>query len=482
MQKKFLSNLFFLLTLNLIIKPLWILGIDRGVQNEVGAEEYGLYFALFNLSFLFQVILDMGITGFNNRSVARESNIIQTNFTNILVLKLVFSMLYIIITFGVAYTLGFGDKHWPMLILLCTNQVLGSMTLFMRSNISGMLHLRADSILSVLDKSIMIIGVGLLLWSNIVTQAFQIEWLVYGQTIAYLITLVISSILIFHYSKKIELNISFKTIRVIVMQSYPYATLFLFMALYYRIDGVMIERLAGKEGQQEAGFYAQGFRLLDACNMLGYLFSTLLLPILSKLIKEQKPVNSLIRLSLSSIVVMASVTAITSYVFRQEIMDLLYIESSSYIADIFGVLILSLSLTSVTYILGTLLTANGNLKQLNTMAIMGVFVNICLNYLLIPEYKAYGAAIATISTQCLITVFHIVVVKFTFSFKVTLKQITKYVAFIISLITSCYLSSHLPIAWMMKFAFSVISGVLLAFLLQLLNVSGLLSVIRVRND
>ncbi|MFI5220594.1 MAG: polysaccharide biosynthesis protein, partial [Bacteroidia bacterium] len=62
MQKKFITNLGFLLFLNLLIKPFWILGIDRSVQNTVGAEIYGQYYALFNFSFLLNILLDIGIT------------------------------------------------------------------------------------------------------------------------------------------------------------------------------------------------------------------------------------------------------------------------------------------------------------------------------------------------------------------------------------------------------------------------------------
>ncbi len=35
MQKKFITNLALLLLLNLLIRPFWILGIDRAVQNAV---------------------------------------------------------------------------------------------------------------------------------------------------------------------------------------------------------------------------------------------------------------------------------------------------------------------------------------------------------------------------------------------------------------------------------------------------------------
>ena len=56
MQKKFLTNLGFLLLVNLLIKPFYILGIDAEVQNAASGGEYGLYFALFNFTFLFNIL------------------------------------------------------------------------------------------------------------------------------------------------------------------------------------------------------------------------------------------------------------------------------------------------------------------------------------------------------------------------------------------------------------------------------------------
>ena len=45
MQRTFLTNLALLLVLNLLVKPFYILGIDAGVQDAVGAEGYGAYAA-----------------------------------------------------------------------------------------------------------------------------------------------------------------------------------------------------------------------------------------------------------------------------------------------------------------------------------------------------------------------------------------------------------------------------------------------------
>ena len=57
--------------LNILVNgsSFWIFGIDRTVQNLLGAGEYGLLYSLFNFSLLLNIILDFGLTNFNNREL-----------------------------------------------------------------------------------------------------------------------------------------------------------------------------------------------------------------------------------------------------------------------------------------------------------------------------------------------------------------------------------------------------------------------------
>ncbi|NBP91865.1 MAG: polysaccharide biosynthesis protein, partial [Actinobacteria bacterium] len=75
MQKKFITNLLILLCLNLLIKPFWILVIEPHVQNSVGNGSYGEYFAIANFSFLLNILLDFGITNFNNKNIAQNNHL-----------------------------------------------------------------------------------------------------------------------------------------------------------------------------------------------------------------------------------------------------------------------------------------------------------------------------------------------------------------------------------------------------------------------
>ena len=89
MQRKFVVNLLFLFAINLIVKPFWIFGIDRTVQNTLNSEVYGEYFVLFNVSLLFNILLDLGLTGYNTRSIAQNAALLKERFPSIFIIKAV---------------------------------------------------------------------------------------------------------------------------------------------------------------------------------------------------------------------------------------------------------------------------------------------------------------------------------------------------------------------------------------------------------
>ena len=90
----------------MLIKPFWIFGIDRTVQNLVGDESYGFYFALFNFSMILNILLDVGITNFNNRNISRYKFLLPKHLSNIVGLKLVLASVYAIFSLIIAGIIG----------------------------------------------------------------------------------------------------------------------------------------------------------------------------------------------------------------------------------------------------------------------------------------------------------------------------------------------------------------------------------------
>jgi len=424
MQRKFVGNLLFVLLLNLLVKPFWILGIDVAVQNRVGAEEYGLYYPIFGFSILLNIILDFGITNYNNRNIAQYSHMLGRYFSGIFGVKLLLGLVYLALTLIMGWLIGYRSHEIYLLLILSVNQFLASLILYLRSNISGLHLFKTEGILSITDRLLMIAICGYLLWADRFEGVFKIEWFVYAQFAAYLFTALLAFFVVLRKADFFKPRFDFLVVRLILRESLPFALLVLLMSFYYRLDSVMIERLL-VDGNYQAGVYAQAYRLLEGFNMFGYLFAGLLLPIFSRMIKQNESIDKLLRTSFNLIFIPSIAIAFISFLFSYEIMDLLYIENIELSAEIYGILMFSFIAIALSYIYGTLLTANGSLRELNFISALGLLLNLLMNLWLIPLQGAIGAAIATLLTQVLVILSQILFVRKIFELKVRLGFLLK---------------------------------------------------------
>ena len=447
------------------------------MQNIVGAADFGFYFSLLNFSLLLNIVLDLGIVNFNNRNIAQNHNILSKHLSNIVALKLLLAIIYAIFSISAALIIGYDNHQLMILGILIFNQFLLSMILYLRSNISGLQLFKTDSIISVLDRLLMIIICSVLIWGNVTEKQISIEWFVLSQTAAYLITAIIAFVIIVNKSKFFKLNFDFKFFRVFLKQSYPYALLILLMAFYNRIDSVMLERML-PDGQMQAGIYAQAFRILEAASMFAYLFSVLLLPMFAKMIKKAQNIESLARLSFLLIIVPAIVIMNISLFYKNEIMELMYVEHTAISAQVLGILMIGFIGISTTYIFGTLLTANGNLKYLNIMAGFGMILNISLNLILIPRYEVVGSAIASMITQVLTGLSQVLIAKKVFKFKFNYKLVFSLILFIA---LSVVITKYVIIAdysWIFSSMLSAIIILIIAFVTRLFKIQEIIKIIK----
>ena len=408
-QKDFVFNLCLLIFLNLLVKPFWLLGIDVGVQNSVGAESYGLYFSLTNFTLLFYMVLDMGTANYNNRNIARNSQLLDKHLSNYITLRLLLGVVYFVLIYVVALLIGYRGEQLRLLFWIGLNQFLSLFLLYVRSNISALQMFKTDSVISVTDKLLMILFCGLLLWGNVTDQSMKIEWFVWSQTVAYLVTIAISLSIVLKKANLRKLSWNPAFFLVIIKKSFPYALVTLLMACYYRMDSVMLERmLPSGTGAMQSGIYASAFRLLDTLAMIGYLFAVILLPLFSKMLKQKEDVVPIVRTSFSLLFLLSVSAVVILYVYRDPLIHLFYPAIAESSIPVFRLIIFGLIPISMNYLFGTLLTANGSMKQLNIIASIGIVINVTVNLLLIPRMQACGSAVASLCTQLLVSVLQFV--------------------------------------------------------------------------
>lgn len=394
-KRKFSLNLIFLLALNLLVKPFYLFGIEVGVQNEVGASEYGLFYAMFNFTFLLNVLLDLGINNFQKINVAQDEEMGMGNMATLFPMKLLLSGAYLLITVATAWIIGFEERYWFFIGWLMLNHVLSTFLLMLRANLSGLHLFMRDSILSVTDRLLLIGGVGYALWFG--PGSFSIESFVLFQTGAYSIAIILAMILTPNATQWLKFRFHFPSIVQMAQLTWPFALLILLMTAYNKLDGIMLERLA-PDGLVEAGIYAQAYRILDAGNSFAFLYAGLLLPMFARILHKENgevELSSLVDQAVRFLVAPAGVVCILAYFYGPWIMDILYDahaeESSLSLRWLMG----SFVFIASGYVFGTLLTAGLKMRWMNSIALVTVLLNVVLNFLLIPTMGSEGAAITS---------------------------------------------------------------------------------------
>jgi O-antigen/teichoic acid export membrane protein len=285
-------------------------------------------------------------------------------------------------------------------------QFLNSLILYLRSNFEGLLLFGWDSVLSVMDRILMIIICGLLLWGpkfSILNSQFSIFTFVYAQVAAYSLTAIIALVMIGRKASLRRLRWNRRFFLVILKKSAPFALLVLLMASYNRLDPILLRAL---HSDTEAGIYAGAFRILDALTMVAYLVSIPLLPIFSRLTRSsahspQSTLPDALRIVLLPMLIFSAGAALLCSFFARTLMMLLYPTAGELYVPAFRVIIFGIIPISLTYIFGTLLTAGGHLRQLNIFAACSLVFNIIANLMLIPHLGAVGSAWASLTTQSL---------------------------------------------------------------------------------
>jgi O-antigen/teichoic acid export membrane protein len=399
MQNKLLSNMALIIAVNLLVKPFWILFVDLGVQDSVGYETYGDYVSMFNLALILTMLLDFGINNLNSSTIANNPEILSRQFSELFSLKIILSFIYLLLTILLAYIYGFSGQSLFFVALLGICQVVAHFSTFVRSSISGLQLFKTDSFLSALDRLIMII-LGLIMLFGVFIST-TIQNYIYIQLVGYITVFCVG---IFILSRHLTgFTISFKSgiLKDMLNKTYPYAILAFIMLLYTRIDVLLMKKLL-IDGDLQNGIYARAYRLLEASTLMIGTTAAIMLPLFSRMLANKDSMEPIIQKLSALVLIPVVIFSVWCSIYHVEVMKLLSPDASSQVSNAFAVLMLAFIPYTCMYIFGSMLTAKAEMKTLIVVAIMGLFLSVLLNLLLIPKMGAIGAAITTLCTQSVV--------------------------------------------------------------------------------
>lgn len=450
-----------MLALNLGVKGLYLLGVEREVQNLLPPGQYGLYFSLFNLSMLLQLLADFGLQLYNSRSLSSHRHLLAKYFPYFLGVKLLLGGVFFLALFTAGYWLGYDQMAFGLLCIVGTNQLLMSLLLFLRSNLTGMGRYRTDSWVSVLDKILMLLFVGALLL--LARQQLNVYSFALAQTLSWFISVLIVLGLLRRQLVRWQPKWNIPQYYSLLRNSFPFALAIFLMTAYTRIDAVMIERLL-PDGAFQTDHYAAAYRLLDAVNMLAYLISALLLPMFARLLSQGKSPRPLLQLSLPTVLAGALIVSFPIAIWAQPLVYWLYDFADERTGKILALLIFSFAAMSLNYVYGALLGAADELKRMNYIFAAGCLINLLGNWWVLPIYGAVGAAAITTLTQSFIALAQAVLAHRRLALPLGIFPWVNFLLFLLLLLLlNGFLLPLIPIGFLAKIVLSLLLGSVLAF-------------------
>lgn len=471
-KRTFIRNLMLLQGLNLLIKPVWLLVVDRMVQNYLGTEVYGKYYIVLNLTLVLNIFLDLGIQNFNNTSVAADSRFFRKNFGSILLIKAILSSVYLLAVMIIGIRSGMEPA---LLLVLIFNQMLVTFILYLRTNINGLHDYTTDSLLSVSDKFFAIIFCLYLYY----TSALSIMSFALSQLTASCLTFLTALVINILKWKKIPATDSGlkHTLPELIRQSIPFALLFTLMNFYTRMDVTMMNYLI-PDADYHSGLYAQSFRLLDAAAMFAMLFASLLLPMFARQIAEKEDVRPLSELAATLLLIVSLTTGTASYLYSDRLLDGLYefrsIDQLNDSSAVFRNIMLTFVPMSLTFVFSTLLTAKKDIAHMNIYAATAFICNFTINMVLIPEYKSYGASVSSLITQGLFAILCIYRCFRIFHFVVPVQLLLRFGLLLLMQAGLFVMLKPAGNIWLELTAFAVISA-LLTIPLKIIRIRSILA-------
>ena len=375
------------------------LGLTLLLAQSLGPQRFGQYMFALSFTLLFNALGDLGLSTVFTREVSRTPSRVRELLRACLTLKLGFSGIVLIaVPLAARYGPG-GSESLALVMPIVIGMLLNSTALLFdgllraagRAGRSG-LNLTVQSAVALTCGAVMLkLGFGpqagayAFLAGAIVRSVAALAWSrdLWGRGEA-----VDSS----HEPKPI-------TLVALLREAMPLALSGIFIALYFRIDSVVLRML---QGDQAVGLYAGAYRMFEAFAMLAVTFRTVLFPFMAR--SADGPAGALGALCRKSIRLHLLFTFGVAVFFTYEapaIVRVVLGPGYAAAAPALAVLMWALPGSYMADTLLFLLTAQRR-QSLATWAVgLTAVVNVVLNLLLVPRMSILGSSAATVVSEWL---------------------------------------------------------------------------------
>lgn len=360
----------------------------------LGPEDFGIFTFALAFVFFFDFLLDPGLYHLLIREIARDTNktgkyMLHAFAWKLIIIPVVFFLVFIVINMTHEST-----RIHDVVYLMAISSFVKSIKNVYKSSLLANENFKLEAISSVVEKA------GLLLIGSLV---LIMDYGLYGLCWTFIVVRFIDLVIIHIMTKQIierrPTKFHFKFLIDLIKAGVPIGAYYVTLNIYNYIDTVMISVM---RNSIEVGWYSASYKVYEGLLIIPVVIGTVMLPRLSSCKKGDGIFNGLVTLGWKYTLILALTVTAVGVPLSGEFIDIVYGNLYSNSAISLQILLYGVAFAYMVNFLQTVLISIDQHKVLISVAILGLILNIALNYIAIQMYGYVGAAVITVLVQALV--------------------------------------------------------------------------------
>lgn len=356
---------------------------------------YGIFAFALAFVFIFGIFIDLGVSDFSQREIARDKKLATSYLGNLLLWKLVLAIVVFVVLVPTINLLKSSSETRLVVYLLGLATILKSFKITCRSFFRAFERFDLDFLTAYVERCtllaagivVLMMGGGLISFALVfvIVRAFDLA-LTFG-------------ILNWKIVKIIP-RFDFSFLKKLQIEALPFGLFSIIMILYAYADTVMLSFM---RTNAEVGWYNAGYKIYEGLIILPWIICAVLYPRLSRLFISHKDTH----LFLSSravkyMFIISFPILICGIMLSENIISILFGQEFQSSVVALQILLAGIIFVFQIQLFQTILNSIDKQKVVMYVGVTGLIVNILLNLLLIPGYGVKGAAVTTVASELMI--------------------------------------------------------------------------------
>lgn len=381
-----------------IIQILLSIFVGAIVARYLGPEQLGMMSYAFAFVGLFEIFGTLGLDAIVVRNIINNPERKSEYLGSTIILRLLGSLALLVFSMIGIIILRPGELIMYIFVAIIAGgylvKSLGMIDLWFQSQVKSKFTAQSRLIAFVITSALKVLFV--------ITQQPLIAFVL----IFFLDAVIAATLLVFFYQKNGPISIfewraKFETMKELLSDSWPLILSGVAVAMYMKIDQVMIGSMLGNE---DLGIYSVAVKLAETWYFLPMIITASVFPAILKAKKKSKELYlARIQKLYDAFTWFTIPVSIIIAILSPHIVGILFGDEFMQSSLILSILIFSgvfifLGVASSKYLISENLT-----NVLFFRSLIGLFINILLNMILIPSYGIIGSAIATLVSYAIAT-------------------------------------------------------------------------------